>query len=110
MKSNPEIRVQVTARSRPTPPATFLRSHHVRSRRRWAVSLLAFIAVGGLTASNVRAQSTVPRVQSVAFANSPVRGDTYELGEKIVVTVRFNRPVKVADVSLNHGASALKVA
>ncbi|MDE0221379.1 MAG: hypothetical protein OXJ90_19075 [Spirochaetaceae bacterium] len=41
------------------------------------------------------AQSKVPRIQRVSFANSPARGDTFELGEKIEVTVRFDRTVEL---------------
>lgn len=46
------------------------------------------------------AQSKVPRIQSVAFANSPERGDTFELGEKIEATVWFDRTVELYDVTL----------
>lgn len=59
-----------------------------------AAFLLAFIAVGGPAPRYAEAQSTAPRVESVSFAGGPARGDTYELGEKVEVTVRFNRPVE----------------
>lgn len=70
-----------------------------RSRRRWAVFPLALVAAAGLAAM-AEAQSKVPRIQSVSFANSPERGDTFELGEKIEVTVRFDRTVELFDVTL----------
>ncbi len=46
------------------------------------------------------AQSKVPRIQRVSFANSPERGDTFELGEKIEVTVRFDRTVELSNTTL----------
>ena len=46
------------------------------------------------------AQSKVPRIQRVSFANSPEHGDTFELGEKIEVTVRFDRTVELANTTL----------
>ena len=41
-----------------------------------------------------------PEVRAISFANSPVRGDTYELGEKIEVMVRFNRSVVLTETTL----------
>ena len=64
-------------------------------RRRWSASRLAFIAVVGPAARYAEAQAAAPEVEAVSFANSPVRGDTYELGEKIEVLVRFDRSVEV---------------
>ena len=46
------------------------------------------------------AQSRVPRIQLVSFANSPEQGDTFELGEKIEVTVRFDRTVELSNATL----------
>ena len=46
------------------------------------------------------AQSKVPRIQRVSFANSPERGDTFELGEKVELTVRFDRTVELANTTL----------
>lgn len=86
------------------------RAQENRSRRRWSVLLLALVAVTGLAAMQADAQSKVPRIQRVSFANSPEREDTFELGERIEVTVRFDRSVRVARVSLSDGDSALKVA
>ena len=37
----------------------------------------------------------VPAVSRISFNSSPASGDTYELGERIVVEVAFNRPVTV---------------
>ena len=72
------------------------RSPDVRSRRRrWSASLLAFIAVMALTACHSESESAAPAVQAVSFDNSPVQGDTYELGETIQVKVRFDRAVTV---------------
>ena len=72
-----------------------VRPHDGRSHgRRWCAFLLAFIAVVGLAARYAEAQSRTPKVDAISFANSPVRGDTYELGEKIKVIVRFNRSVE----------------
>ena len=48
----------------------------------------------------VEAQSKVPRIQRVSFANSPEQGDTFELGEQIEVTVRFDRTVELANTTL----------
>ena len=69
-------------------------------RRRWAALLLALVAVAGLAAMQAEAQSKVPRIQRVSFANSPERGDTFELGEKIEVTVRFDRTVELSNTTL----------
>ena len=67
---------------------------HGRTAARSA-SLLAVIAVAGPAARYAEAQgATAPEVQTISFANSPVRGDTYELGEKIEVLVRFNPTVE----------------
>ena len=72
-----------------------------RSRRHLrAVLLLGLVAFAGPAATLAEAQSTVPRIQSVSFANSPGRGDTFELGEKIEVTVRFDRTVELASTTL----------
>ena len=68
-------------------------------RRRWFVCLLAFIALAGPSASHADARST-PEVRAISFVNSPVRGDTYELGEKIEVMVRFNRSVRLIETTL----------
>ena len=69
-------------------------------RRRWSAFLLALVAAAGLTAMEAEAQSKVPRVQRISFANSPEQGDTFELGEKIEVTVRFDRTVELANTTL----------
>ena len=37
---------------------------------------------------------TPPRVKAVSFDTSPARGDTYELGETVVVLVEFDGPVE----------------
>lgn len=71
-------------------------SHGVASRRRrCSASLLAFIAVMALTACRSDSEAAAPHVEAVSFDNSPVRGDTYELGETIQVMVRFDRAVTV---------------
>ena len=92
---------------------TAFRSHHPRrpdssglGLRRWSASLLAIIAVVGPAARDAEARAT-PRIEAVSFANSPVRGDTYELGEKIEVLVRFDRSVEV--IGSLEADSALKV-
>ena len=101
MNSTPATRARMTPlRSHPPPPAGFARSHYGPSRRRrWSACLLAFIAVVGPAALYAQARAA-PEVQAISFANSPVRGDTYELGEKIEVMVRFNRSVKLVDTTL----------
>ena len=66
-------------------------------RRRWSALPLALAAVAGLAAMQAEAQSRVPRIQRVSFANSPERGDAFELGEKIEVTVRFDRTVELSN-------------
>ena len=53
------------------------------------------MAVLALAAYNSAAESAAPEVLAVSFDNSPVRGDTYELGETIQVMVRFDRAVTV---------------
>ena len=40
------------------------------------------------------------RSRAISFANSPLRGDTYELGEKIKLMVRFNRSVALVETTL----------
>ena len=101
MKSTPATRAPVTAfRSHPPPPAGFARSHYGPTRRRrWSACLLAFIAVVGPAALYAQARAA-PEVQAISFANSPVRGDTYELGEKIEVMVGFNRSVELVETTL----------
>ena len=52
---------------------------------------------------------TPPRVRAVSFGSSPARGDTYELGETVVVFVQFDGPVEATDqaefqVALTIGA------
>ena len=74
-------------------------NHGPTRRRRWFVCLLAFIALAGPSGSYADARGT-PEVQAISFANSPVRGDTYELGEKIEVMVRFNRSVRLTETTL----------
>ena len=39
-------------------------------------------------------------MQAISFANSPARGDTYELGERVDLTVRFSRSVELVDGTL----------
>ena len=51
--------------------------------------LLAFTAA----ATVAHAQSAAPAISSVTFHDSPARGDTYELGERVQVEVRFDRAV-----------------
>ena len=51
--------------------------------------LLAFTAA----ATVVQAQSAAPAVSSITFNGSPVRGETYELGEAVEVEVKFDRAV-----------------
>ena len=51
--------------------------------------LLAFTAA----ATVAHAQSAAPAISSVTFHDSPARGDTYELGERVQVEVRFDRTV-----------------
>ena len=88
-------------RNHPISHATAILPYGVRSRRRrWSASLLTFIAVATLAAIHAEAQSKVPHVQSVSFANRPARGDTYELGEKIEVMVGFNRSVELVETTL----------
>ncbi len=68
-----------------------------RSRGRpWYALLSVFIGVTGLGAGCAEAQSTAdaPTVEAVSFADSPAQGDTYELSEKIEVTVRFDRAIE----------------
>ena len=62
--------------------------------RRWYAFLPAFIAVTGLAAGYAETQSNALTVEAVSFAGSPAQGDTYELGEKIEVAVRFDRSVE----------------
>ena len=62
--------------------------------RRWYALLSALIGVTGLAAGCAEAQSNARTVEAVSFAGSPAQGDTYELGEKIEVTVRFDRAVE----------------
>ena len=69
---------------------------HGRSRP-WYALLPAFIAVTVLAAGYAEAQSRRPNVEAVFFTSNPVRGDTYERGEKIEVTVRFDRSVEWSD-------------
>ena len=97
MSRNLATRARVTAfRSHRHPPAKFLRPPDVPSRRRrWSASLPAFIAVMALTTCHSDSESAAPAVQAVSFDNSPVQGDTYELGETIQVMVRFDRAVTV---------------
>ena len=52
--------------------------------------LLAFTAA----ATVAQAQSAAPAISSITFHDSPARGDTYELGERVQVEVRFDRAVK----------------
>ena len=74
-------------------PSIRLRGELSRCRR-WSTFLPAFIAVTGLAAGCAGAQSRAPNVEAVSFTSRPVRGDTYELGEKIEVAVRFDRSVE----------------
>ena len=60
----------------------------------WYAFLPAFIAVTGLAAGYAEAQSNALTVEAVSFAGSPAQRDTYELGEKIEVAVRFDRSVE----------------
>lgn len=57
------------------------------------------MAVAGPSASHADARGA-PEVRAISFANSPVRGDTYELGEKIELMVRFNRSVELVETTL----------
>ena len=52
--------------------------------------LLAFTAA----ATVAHAQSAAPAVSSITFHDSPARGGTYELGERVQVEVRFDSAVK----------------
>ena len=63
--------------------------------RATAFRVLPFIAAIALAACDSESESAAPAVQTVSFDNSPLRGDTYELGETIQVMVRFDRPVPV---------------
>ena len=38
--------------------------------------------------------ASAPAISSISFSRSPARGDTYELGEAVVVIVQFDGPVK----------------
>ena len=89
-----------TARPSPTRPE---RVHTAARRpgqgslfRLLATALLPVLAMLGvlLPASQAEAQSP-PRVTSVAFTNSPMEGDTYEVGEAIEVAVQFDAAVTV---------------
>ncbi len=56
-----------------------------------------------------QAQEAAPVVSSIFFGSSPARGDTYELGETVVVFVQFDGPVETTDhgefqVALTIGA------
>ena len=44
-----------------------------------------------------QAQDAAPVVSSIFFGSSPARGDTYELGETVVVFVQFDGPVETTD-------------
>ena len=43
---------------------------------------------------------TPPRVKAITFDTSPARGDTYELGERIKVSVEFDGPVVTEDLQV----------
>ena len=56
-----------------------------------------------------QAQDAAPAISSIFFGSSPARGDTYELGETVVVFVQFDGPVETTDhgefqVALTIGA------
>ena len=44
-----------------------------------------------------QAQDAAPAISSIFFGSSPARGDTYELGETVVVFVQFDGPVETTD-------------
>ena len=50
-----------------------------------------------LASTFAQAQDAAPAISSVFFGSSPARGDTYELGEAVVVFVQFDGPVETTD-------------
>ena len=50
-----------------------------------------------LASTFAHAQDAAPAISSVFFGSSPARGDTYELGETVVVFVQFDGPVETTD-------------
>ena len=52
------------------------------------------VLVFAAAATVAHAQSAAPAVSAITFHDSPARGDTYELGERVQVEVRFDRAVK----------------
>ena len=50
-----------------------------------------------LASTFAQAQDAGPAISSVFFGSSPARGDTYELGETVVVFVQFDGPVEITD-------------
>ena len=44
-----------------------------------------------------QAQDSAPAISSISYGTSPARGDTYELGETVVVFVQFDGPVETTD-------------
>ena len=47
--------------------------------------------------TSAQAQDAAPVISSISFGTSPARGDTYELGETVVVFVQFDGPVETTD-------------
>ena len=67
---------------------------------------LSFLLVLASCATPPQAEDGAPAVSLIAFVSSPARGDTYELGETIVVAVEFDRIVTAtgeAQVALTIG-------
>ena len=46
------------------------------------------------TSAQAQDAAPAPAISSISFGTSPARGDTYELGETVVVFVQFDGPVK----------------
>ena len=46
------------------------------------------------TSAQTQDAAPAPAISSISFGTSPARGETYELGETVVVFVQFDGPVK----------------
>ena len=53
--------------------------------------------VASAAETSAQAQDAAPAISTVFFGSSPARGDTYELGETVVVFVQFDGPVETTD-------------
>ena len=64
-----------------------------RNRNLIASSSLIALTAAALVACS---ESGAPAITSISFSSSPANGDTYALGERVEVSVRFDQTVTAA--------------